>query len=363
MRTFWDVIRSDVQMTVRNKQALFWTFFFPVLLMGLLGIVFGQQNAFTPKVAIVNQDGGPLSQTMIMTLHLVPALKVSQAADQQTALADLKNGDYAAVLVLPKGLQQNFKNNTTPLPFYYDNSSLIQAGTVIGVTQQVLQKMADALTGSTPKFALQQQAVAAKGFNYIDFLVPGVIAMALMSNGIYAVSGTFVAYRQKGVLRRLRATPMPIGSFITARVLVHLVVALIQAGLVLLVGVGAFHVHVTGTDTLLKVGLLALIGSSSFVTIGFFVASVSKNTEVADALGQVIGTPMMFLSGIFFPMDNAPAWIQPVVHAMPLKYLADALRNVIIKGQTLWFVRWDILVLMVVSTVFLGLSVRFFRWE
>jgi ABC-2 type transport system permease protein len=356
MRTFWDFIRSDVQMTVRNKQALFWTFFFPVLLMGLLGIVFGQQNAFTPKVAIVNQDGGPLSQTMIMTLHLVPALKVSQVADQQTALADLKNGDYAAVLVLPKGLQQNFKNSTTPLPFYYDNSSLVQAGTVIGVTQQVLQKMADALTGATPKFALQQQAVAAKGFSYIDFLVPGVIAMALMSNGIYAVSGTFVTYRQKGVLRRLRATPMPIGSFITARVLVHLVLALIQAGLVLLVGVGAFHVHVTGTDTLLKVGLLALIGSSS-------VASVSKNIEIAEALGQVIGTPMMFLSGIFFPMDNAPAWIQPVVHAMPLKYLADALREVIIKGQTLWFVRWDILILMIVTIVFLGLSVRFFQWE
>jgi ABC-2 type transport system permease protein len=363
MRTFWDFIRSDVQMTVRNKQALFWTFFFPVLLMGLLGIVFGQQNAFTPKLAVVNQDGGPLSLTMITTLHLVPALKVSAVADEQTALAALRNGDYAAVLVLPKGLQQSFTKGTTPLPFFYDNSSLVQAGTVIGVTQQVLQKMADVLTGATPKFALQQEAVAAKGFNYIDFLVPGVIAMALMSNGIYGVSGTFVAYRQKGVLRRLRATPMPIGRFVSARVLVHLGLALIQAGLVLFVGIAAFHVHVTGADTLLKVGLLALVGSSSFVTIGFFVAAISRNTEIAAALGQVIGTPMMFLSGIFFPMDNAPAWIQPVVHAMPLKYLADALRNVIIKGQSLWFVRWDIVVLMIVTAVFFGLSVRFFRWE
>jgi ABC-2 type transport system permease protein len=109
--------------------------------------------------------------------------------------------------------------------------------------------------------------------------------------------------------------------------------------------------------------VLALIGSGSFVSIGFFVAAISKNVEAAAALGQVIGTPMMFLSGIFFPMDNAPAWIQPVVKAMPLYYLANAMRDVMIKGFALWAVRWDILILLAVIAVFFVSSVRFFRWE
>ena len=363
MKTFWDFIWHDVQMTGRNKQALFWSFFFPVMLMGLLGIVFGQQGAFTPKLAIVAQDHGQLAGTMVSVFRQVPALKTYEVADRQAALADLKNGDYAAVLVLPAGLEENFAHGNTALPFYFDNSSLVESGTVNNVVQQVLQAFADKATGTTPKFTLSAQAVAARGFNYIDFLMPGVIALAIMTNGIYAVSGTFVTYRQRGVLRRLRATPMPLSSFISGNILVHLLRALIQAGLVLVVGVFAFHVHVTGANVLMKVVVLSLIGAGCFVTIGFFISAVSKNVEVAAALGQVIATPMMFLSGIFFPMDNAPAWIQPVVKAMPLTYLANALREVIITGHSLWFVRWDILILMAVTLVFLVLSIRYFRWE
>jgi len=363
MRTFWDFVWHDAQMTLRNKQALFWSFFFPVMLMGLLGIVFGQQNAFTAKLAIVQQDQGVAASTIVSVFKQVPAVKVSVLSDRQKALADLKNGDYSGVLVLPAGMEQSYKQGSLTLPYFYDNSSLIQASSVNSVVQQVLTQISYRVTSTKPAFTLQSQPVAAQGFDYIDFLVPGVIAMAIMTNGIYAVSGTFVTYRQKGVLHRLRATPMPLHSFIGANVTVHLVRSLIQAALVLAVGVFAFHVHVTGAYVLTKVAVLALIGSGCFVTIGFFVAAVAKNVEIAAALGQVIGTPMMFLSGIFFPMENAPAWIQPVVKAMPLTYLANAMRDVIIHGTTLWFVRLDIAVLAVFTVVFLGLSIRYFKWE
>jgi ABC-2 type transport system permease protein len=363
MRTFLDFVWHDTQMTMRNKQALFWSFFFPVMLMGLMGVVFGQQNAFTAKLAIVQQDQTAAGSAVVAAFKQVPAVKVSVVSDEQQALADLKNGDYAGVLVLPPGLAQGAKSGSLDLPYYYDNSSMIQASEVNSVVQQVLQQLSYFATNTKPPFTLKMQAVAAAGFNYIDFLVPGVIAMAIMTNGIYAVSGTFVTYRQKGVLHRLRATPMPLSSFIGASVLVHLVRSLIQAALVLAVGVFVFHVHVAGVHLLLRVAVLALVGAGCFVTIGFFVAAVAKNVEIAAALGQVIGTPMMFLSGIFFPMENAPAWIQPVVKLMPLTYLANGLRDVILHGTPLWFVRLDLAVLAVFTVVFMGLSVRYFRWE
>lgn len=363
MRTFWDFMKADLEMTLRNRQALFWTFFFPVLLMGLLGVVFGQESAFTASLGIVDQDSGPAAQQIMDVFRHVPAVKVDVGTDQARMMGALKDGRYAALLVLPQGMEASFSKGSLDLPYYYDNSSLIQASGVNNVVQQVLTQMSYRATNTQPRFTLQAQGVAAKGFNYIDFLVPGVVAMALMTNGIYGVSATFVEYRQRGVLRRLKATPMPLSSFVGARVLVNLVTALIQAGLVIAVGVFLFHVHVMGGMTALYVVLLALLGASSFITIGFFVSAISKNVESAAALGQVIGTPMMFLSGIFFPMDSAPAWIQPVVRAMPLKYLADALRAVIINGHGLWFVRWDLAVLVAVTGTFLVLSVRFFRWE
>jgi len=363
MRTFWDFVKADVQITVRNRQALFWTFFFPVLLMFLLGVVFGQSGSFTTKLAIVNQDHGPVAGALVSVFHRVDALEVSTVASEQKAVKSLRNGDYAAVLVLPPGLQQRLTDGTTGLPFYYDNTSLAQAGTVTMVTEQVVNGFAQQASGSRPRFELRSQGIASSSFNYISFLVPGVVAMALMTNGIYGVSGTFVAYRQRGVLRRLKATPMPLPSFIGSRVLVHLFLALIQAALVIAVGVVLFHVHMAAGPTLARMAVLALIGSGSFVSIGFFVAAISKNVEAAAALGQVIGTPMMFLSGIFFPMNNAPAWIQPIVKIMPLYYLANAMRDVMIKGFALWAVRWDVLILALVTGAFLLCSVRFFRWE
>ena len=363
MRTFLDFVKANLQMVLRNRQALFWTFFFPVLLMGLLGVVFGQQNAFTAKLGIVDQDSGPAAQQVIAAFRSVPALTVRVTHDEAAALSALKDGRYAAVLVLPAGMQANYARGTLSLPYYYDNSSLVQASGVNSVAQQVLTQLSYRVTGTQPKFTLEEQGIAAKGFNYIDFLVPGVVAMALMTNGIYGVSGTFVEYRQRGVLRRLKATPMPLASFVGARVLVNLVMALIQAGLVIAVGVLFFHVRMMSGLTALNVVVLALLGAGAFITIGFFVAAIAKNVESAAALGQVIGTPMMFLAGIFFPMDNAPAWIQPVVKAMPLKYLADALRAVIINGNGLWFVHWDIVILAAVAIAFMVASVRFFRWE
>ena len=363
MRTFLDLLRSDVQMWTRNRQALFWTFFFPVLLMGLMGVVFGRDNAFVAKLAIVNHDGGAESGLMVGVFKKVSALKTTTVASESKAIADLKDGTYAAVLVLPKDMPQQFQAGQVKLPFYYDNSSLVQASEVNGVVTQVVQQMGYQVTGTRPRFQLQSRGIAAKSFKYIDFLVPGIVAMSLMTVGIYCISGTFVAYRERGVLRRLKATPMPLGSFIGSRVLMQLFVSLVQAGLVLATGALLFHVNVGGVGTWANVGVLAIVGSSSFVTIGFFVASVSKNIEIAAALGNVIGTPMMFLSGIFFPMDNAPGWIQPVVHAMPLKYLADAMRAVVIQGHSLWSVRLDMLVLVGVALVFLAFSVRFFKWE
>jgi ABC-2 type transport system permease protein len=363
VRAFLVFLEAFALMFVRNRQALFWTFFFPLLLMGLLGIVFGRGFGGDFNLAVVKLDDGMVANVMVQALKNADGVNVTQSATEAHALQQLQDGKVQGVLVLPPDLQKSFAgtDGTTELPFHYDNSDVATAGQVVGVTQQIVQSVGNGIAKVQPKLGIQPIGVKSQSLNYLDFLVPGIVALSIMQTAIFGVAGTLVTYKEKGVLRRLRATPLPMSSFMGSNVLMRIVTSLLQMVIVLAVGMLLFGVHVSGS--LIIVTIVAIIGSGAFVSLGFTIAAVSKNIEVAQALMNVVQTPMMFLSGIFFPMNNAPAWIQPIVNVMPLKYLADALRAVIIDDATLWAVRWDLVILVAVTGAFVVMAWRLFRWE
>ena len=363
MRAFFDFLKAFTLMFLRNRQAMFWTFFFPVLLMGLLGVVFGRGFGGDFNLAIVKLDDGMVANVMVQAFKNADGVNVSVLQSKQQALDKLDAGDVQGVLVLPPDLQQGFakKGGTTELPFSYDNSDVATAGQVVGITQQIVESVGNEIAKVQPKLGIAPEGVKGASLDYLDFLVPGIVALSIMQTAIFGVGGTLVTYKEKGILRRLRATPLPMSSFMGANVLMRIVTSLVQMVIVLLVGVLLFHVTINGS--LLVLTVVAIVGSACFVSLGFTIAAVSKNIEVAQALMNVVQTPMMFLSGIFFPMNNAPAWIQPIVKVLPLTYLADALRSVIIDGAGLWAVRWDLVILLAVTGVFVLVAWRFFRWE
>jgi len=363
MRAFADFTKAFTLMFLRNRQALFWTFFFPVLLMGLLGIVFGGGFGGDFNLAIVKLDDGMVANVVVQAFKNADGVTVSVAQSEDEALARLEDGSVQGVLVLPPDLQKSFadKDGTTRLPFHYDNSDVATAGQVVGVTQQIVEAVGNEIANVQPTLGVTPTGVKSASLDYLDFLVPGIVALSIMQTAIFGVGGTLVTYKEKGVLRRLRATPLPMRSFMGSNVLVRIVTSLVQMVIVLAVGMLLFGVTINGS--LLVVTVVSVVGSAAFVSLGFAVAAVSKNMEIAQALMNVIQTPMMFLSGIFFPMNNAPAWIQPIVKLLPLTYLANALRAVIIDGAGLWEVRWDLAVLFAVTGVFVIIAWRFFRWE
>ncbi len=363
MRAFLDFLKAFALMFLRNRQALFWTFFFPVLLMGLLGIVFGRGFGGDFNLAVVKLDDGMVANVMVQAFKNADGVNVSVTDSEQEALKKLEDGAVQGVLVLPPDLQQGFagQGGTTRLPFRYDNSDMATAGQVVGITQQIVESVGNEIAKVQPKLGILPTGVKAASLDYLDFLVPGIVALSIMQTAIFGVGGTLVTYKEKGVLRRLRATPLPMRSFMGSNVLLRILISLVQMVIVLAVGILLFDVTVNGS--LLVVSIVAIIGSACFVSLGFVIAAVSKNMEVAQALMNVIQTPMMFLSGIFFPMNNAPAWIQPIVKILPLTYLADALRAVLIDGAGLWAVRWDLAILLAVTGVFVLIAWRFFRWE
>ena len=209
--------------------------------------------------------------------------------------------------------------------------------------------------------AISMQGIQGKNMSYVDFLVPGVLAMSIMNGGIVGLSAAFVVMRERGVLRRIKVTPFPLISFITARVATQLLVALCQAAILLGLAKLIFNLDIVGN--LLDVVVFIFLGSLAFLTIGFFVAGVSRKQESVTALAQLISFPMLFLSGVFFPLERSPVWLQDLAKALPLTYLADGLRQVMVYGASLASLWGDLLALVLTTAVGIALAVRFFRWE
>jgi len=182
-----------------------------------------------------------------------------------------------------------------------------------------------------------------------------------MNSGVIGLSTAFVIFRERGILRRIKVTPFPLTSFILARVLSQLVVALAQSLILVLLARLLFGLDVHGNP--LVIVLVLLLGSLAFLAIGFAISGFARNAETAASYANLVTFPMLFLSGVFFSIDDAPSWLRPITRALPLAYLVDALREPMTRGRGLGTIWVDLLVLMATFAVAMVLAVRFFRWD
>ena len=349
---------ASIKMTLRNRQSLFWLLVFPIFMMGLFGIIFGNDQG-EAKLSIVDLDKSSLAQSITEGLGKVGKVKLEEDS-RAAGLDKLKKGKVDAVLVLEKGFSRGFPQRPAAIKLYYDPSSA-RSQMMNGTVSAVLSGIERSMIKAPPLITITSRSVQSDQFNYIDFLLPGILAMSLMNSGLYGVANATVSRREKGVLRRLKLTPMPLSQFIGAGIINQLIMSLMQAALLITVGRYAFGVKFVGG--MVPLLITVVIGSLCFITIGFVIASFAKTAETAATLGNVIGMPMMFLGGVFFPVDNVPAWIKPVIQVLPLKYLADSLRGIMLQGQTLAAVQDNLLILLGLTAVLFLISVKFFRWE
>lgn len=379
MRQFYELLAANFKMTVRNKQALFWLFLFPVMLMALFGIAFAGGEP-TPGIALVDLDKSAMTRGMREGFTAAKIVKLRTFSSVKHAKSELSKGNVDGVIVLRRGTQGEVQealasrnraivqktgiapaSPPTRIDFYYDPSNTFVSGVARGITANVVDGIDRKVGGSPKLLELKNHSVRQRNLRYIDFLVPGIIAMTLMNSAMFGLGGTIVSYRERGILRRLKVTPQPLTMFVSAQIVNQLAFSILRALMLILVARVLFDVRVLGSYFALLAVILA--GSLTFVTIAFAVASFSKNREIADSIGNLLTMPMMFLGGVFFPVENAPAWIQPLIKALPLKYLADAARAVMIKGEGLAAVRLDLAVLFAITLVFFAVSAWLWRWE
>jgi ABC-type multidrug transport system permease subunit len=202
--------------------------------------------------------------------------------------------------------------------------------------------------------------VTEPGTRYVDFLVPGLVGMNIMSAGMWGVGWVIVEDRQKKLLRRMVATPMRRSHYLLAFVLVRLLFLVLEVPVLVGFAVVAFGVPLRGS--VLALGAMAVLGALAFAGLGLLVASRAKNTQTASGLMNLVMMPMFVLSGVFFSADHFPSFIQPAVRALPLTALNDGLRAVMNEGAAPLALLPQAALLAGVAVASFGAALRLFRW-
>lgn len=352
---------SAIKMFVRNRQALFFTLFMPTIIMTIFGLI-GFDKVPKTEVGLVTSQPTAATQQFVDQLKQVPAfnVKIGNETDEREAL---NKGDRAVVLLIPDNLMPSGQGGpqTQTVTILKNVGKEQQAQTAISVMNQILDKTTLAIARAPQFFDLKVESVNSRNVRYIDFLLPGIVALSLMQMAVFSVAFVFVDYKEKGILKRLIATPMKPWQFVTANVITRLMVGLAQSTILITIGIFAFNSHVIGSYWLVLPSVV--LGSIMFLGMGFAISGLAKTVEAVPAIANLIVFPMLFLGGTFFPLDSMPNWLQHVVQYLPLTYLSHALREVMANGAGFSAISHDLLFMGIWAVVLVALANITFGFE
>ena len=326
---------------VREPEAMFWTYGFPLLLALGLGIAF--RNRPVEKVYVDVQQHA-LADQLVHSLAQNPELIVA-AYPAEECRKRLRLGK-SSLVVIPGDTCTYLYDPTRP------ESALAR-----GRVDDALQRAA----GRRDLVKTSERLVTEPGARYIDFLIPGLLGMNLMGGGLWGVGFVIVDMRVRKLLKRFVATPMKRTDFLWSMIGGRLVFAIPERAVILGAGALLFRVPVRGN--LLAIALISLLGAISFSGLGLLVATRAERIETVSGLMNLIMLPMWLLSGIFFSPDRFPDMLQPLVQALPLTQLNYALRAVILEGASLHSQAVRILILAAWGFISFICALRWFRWN
>ena len=327
----------------REPEVIFWVFVFPLLLAFGLGIAFRNKPADITAVVIAN---GPRAQQIQSLLQRGNEHIHADILDESSALDRFRLGSYALVVT----------GDNSGVQYRYDPARPESVQARIEV-DNVLQR------ASGRQDVVKTAAVQSSepGARYIDFLIPGLLGMNLMNSGMWGIGFALVEMRQRKLLKRFVATPMRRSDFLMALTSSRLVLMLIELVLLLGFGVLVFHMRVMGS--LLAILLISTLGAVSFGGLGLLTASRAQKIESVSGLINLVMMPMWIFSGVFFSYERFPAAVHPLIKALPLTALNDALRAIILQGASLSSQALPIAVLAIWGGISFALALKWFRWS
>ena len=333
-RRLWAILRARNMEFIRDRSALSWNFLFPVLIVAGFAFGFSGGPAHLYKVGIY-PDKNAVAELAFFKTKYIQFIPVSDLAAAIT-----KVDRHQLDMLLAPGQHKFWVNETSPKGY---------------ILERVLRG-----TGKH-NGTLEKATVSGREVRYVDWLLPGVLAMNMMFSALFGVGYTIVRYRKNGVLKRLKATPLTALEFLAAQVisrawLIMMIVVLVYTGT-------NYFVHFTMHGSYLDLFLIFLLGAISLISLSLLIAARVKSEELAGGLLNIVSWPMMFLSGVWFSTEGIHPLLQKAALLFPLTHVLNGARAIMIDGSGLQDIGVQIITLLVMSGVFIIVGALSFRWE
>ena len=337
---------KDIKSFFREKGTIFWTIAFPVLMMLIFAAIFGREIPFSANLGVVNLDNADISAGVIIGLNHTEIFNVKIFENESSALKSLNNGDIRAYITIPKDFSYNI---THGIP--------AQVWLVVDETDpDVVMIVRDGIKGFFSEFYKQgnpnykepinvvdKSSIVREKLRYIDYILPGLLCYPLLFSSMVVSTGAIVYEREKGTLKRIRASPAHPLSILFGKTLAALMQTAISILIIALLAIIIFNPKVNWNTPLLIPTLF--LGSVNGIAIGLLISCVGKSPAEASNAATTIGIILQFFTGMYFPLEYLPSYLQTVGKIIPMTYAAQAVRDIMIKHADLGSVYLTLLIL------------------
>ncbi len=320
---------------LRMRSAAFFMFAFPIILVLVFGAVF---SGGTTKVdvPVQNMDDGAYGIAFMQALNATGSVNIKMIPADANISQYIKDNSLSVAIEIPsnfsEGVMQSLASNDSHLAdlTVYGDPSQSTFASIMGSVQAAETMLNYKLAGAKPILSLSVKSVASSSYEAMDYFLPGVVAITVMTNSMYGMTGVCAAYKSRGYAKLLATTTLTKGEWLSSKILIYTVLLTLSVLMTYGIGILALGLHVTLTPL-----TFALIpaGALLFTSAGMILGSVTKDAESASAIANALGFPMMFLSGSFFPLSMMPGFLQTAAQAIPMTYLTNGLRDTMLFGN------------------------------
>jgi len=347
----------SVKSFYREKTAVFFRIAFPVILILVFGTIFMERDNRIFDLDVQDLDQTKSSAQLAKAIGLSGRFRINQVDPAINATQYAKDNKRDLVLIIPKGCEVSLMRRMGPddptasvtLTEIHDPSSF-GVTTKMQALNMVLAGVNQEMSGKPPFIKSVETSVLKKKYRFIEFFVPGIIAMAVMTASLFGAVNVNAELRQKGVIRRLATTPITHTDWILSNVLYQFILAVLSTIVILLVSYGVFNVSLEINAWLPVFVVLAVF---AFVGLGMILTRVAKEAESAAAAANALMFPMMFLSGTFFPVEMMPDFLQKFAKVLPLYYVNEGLRASMVLVDNMAALRYSMVIGAFAAVVFI----------
>jgi len=347
----------------RDKVALFFTFAFPLIFLLIFGTIFGGDSGPSFNVTVINNSNNEFSENFIAQLDEGELFTFEETASFEAAEEKIGRGELDAILQLPESFGVTGDNElpSGELELIYDQGDEQLSITLQAVLQGIFDGINQDIAPAENPFTLRARPIQTADLTRLDYTVAGLIGFSILSLGIFSMAEGFTGDKKAGALRRMRVSPIKTWQLVTATAINRVLIGLIAVGLQFLAAVVFFDFSMRGD--FISLILFTIVSTICLFGFGMAIAGWAKDANQAAPLSNLVSFPMMFLSGVFFPVFLMPDWLQSITQFIPLTPVVDGLRLIMTEGQTILDLGPQLAVIGIWTAFIYLVAFRFFRWE